>query len=107
VDQGHLARGWNRRNCTGQIGNLVGSSSYLTSGFGKSTDKTFFPITEHEYLIAQSNQSHFSKHTISFFGNVTQLYPDRRQYLTLKRENLLAESAVDPGTGRFDRCCLS
>src|SRR6266403_657511 len=51
-----------------QIGNLVGPSSILTSVSQVDPIKVFFPITEHEYLLAQSKSNTGSgKHTINFF----------------------------------------
>src|SRR3979411_2134475 len=53
-----------------QIGNLVGPNSVLTSVSQVDPIKAFFPISEHEYLLAQSKSKAISnKHTISFFGN--------------------------------------
>jgi len=47
---------------------------YLTSVSQVDPIKTFFPITEHEYLIAQSKtKATSSKHTSVFFGNSLQL----------------------------------
>src|SRR6195256_1875441 len=57
-----------------QIGNLVGSTSILTSVSQVDPIKAYFPISEHEYLLAQSKSKAISnKHTISFFGNSLQL----------------------------------
>src|SRR5437660_600150 len=57
-----------------QIGNLVGPNSVLTSVSQVNPIKAYFPISEHEYLIAQSKtRATSSKHNISFFGNSLQL----------------------------------
>ncbi len=83
-----------------QIGNLVGSSSILTSVSQVDPIKTFFPITEHEYLIAQSKtKATSSKHTISFFGNSLQLILTDGSIYPQKGKILLADRQVDPGTG--------
>ena len=83
-----------------QIGNLVGSSSILTSVSQVDPIKTFFPITEHEYLIAQSKtRATSSKHTISFFGNSLQLILTDGSIYRQKGKILLADRQVDPGTG--------
>ncbi len=83
-----------------QIGNLVGSSSILTSVSQVDPIKTFFPITEHEYLIAQSKtRATSSKHTISFFGNSLQLILTDGSIYPQKGKILLADRQVDPGTG--------
>src|SRR6267378_5115337 len=53
-----------------QIGNLVGPTSVLTSVSQVEPIKALFPITEREYLLAQSKGNASSvKHPISFFGN--------------------------------------
>ena len=83
-----------------QIGNLVGSSSILTSVSQVDPIKTFFSITEHEYLIAQSKtRATSSKHTISFFGNSLQLILTDGSIYPQKGKILLADRQVDPGTG--------
>jgi len=83
-----------------QIGNLVGSSSILTSVSQVDPIKTFFPITEHEYLITQSKtRATSSKHTISFFGNSLQLILTDGSIYPQKGKILLADRQVDPGTG--------
>src|SRR5712672_3683677 len=57
-----------------QIGNLVGPESMLTSVSQVDPIKAFFPISEHEYLVARSKGNTSSgKHPISFFGNSLQL----------------------------------
>jgi len=83
-----------------QIGNLVGPSSILTSVSQVDPIKAFFPITEHEYLLAQSkNKAISSKHTISFFGNSLQLILTDGSVYPQKGKILLADRQVDPGTG--------
>jgi len=83
-----------------QIGNLVGSSSILTSVSQVDPIKTFFPITEHEYLITQSKtRATSSKHTTSFFGNSLQLILTDGSIYPQKGKILLADRQVDPGTG--------
>jgi RND family efflux transporter MFP subunit len=83
-----------------QIGNLVGSGSILTSVSQVDPIKAFFPITEHEYLLAQS-KTHTSsgEHTIGFFGNSLQLILTDGNIYPQKGKILLADRQVDPGTG--------
>src|SRR6266850_4694451 len=52
-----------------QIGNLVGANSVLTSVSQVDPIKAFFPISEHEYVLAQKSNANSSSHTIRFFGN--------------------------------------
>src|SRR5207245_8708343 len=60
----------------------------------------FFPISEHEYLLAQSKSKAISsKHTISFFGNSLQLILTDGSIYAQKGKILLADRQVDPGTG--------
>jgi RND family efflux transporter MFP subunit len=83
-----------------QMGNLVGSSSILTSVSQVDPIKAFFPISEHEYLLAQSKSKAISsKHTISFFGNSLQLVLTDGSIYAQKGKILLADRQVDPGTG--------
>ena len=83
-----------------QIGNLVGPSSILTSVSQVDPIKVFFPITEHEYLLAQSKSNTGSgKHTINFFGNSLQLMLTDGSIYPQKGRILLADRQVDPGTG--------
>jgi len=83
-----------------QIGNLVGPSSILTSVSQVDPIKVFFPITEHEYLLAQSKSNTGSgKHTTSFFGNSLQLMLTDGSIYPQKGRILLADRQVDPGTG--------
>jgi RND family efflux transporter MFP subunit len=83
-----------------QIGNLVGPSSNLTSVSQVDPIKAFFPINEHEYLIAQSKgNASSSEHTIRFFGTTVELLlADGRMY-PQKGKVLLADRQVDPNTG--------
>src|SRR6266852_33213 len=83
-----------------QMGNLVGPSSILTSVSQVDPVKAFFPITEHEYLLAQSKGNASSgKHPISFFGNSLQLILTDGSTYPQKGRILLADRQVDPGTG--------
>src|SRR5258706_9362114 len=83
-----------------QMGNLVGSTSILTSVSQVDPIKAFFPISEHEYLLAQSKSKAISsKHTISFFGNSLQLILTDGSIYPQKGKILLADRQVDPGTG--------
>src|SRR5882757_8296412 len=83
-----------------QMGNLVGPSSNLTSVSQVEPIKVFFPITEHEYLLAQSKGNASSgKHPISFFGNSLQLILTDGSTYPQKGRILLADRQVDPGTG--------
>jgi membrane fusion protein (multidrug efflux system) len=83
-----------------QMGNLVGSTSILTSVSQVDPIKAFFPISEHEYLLAQSKSKAISsKHTISFFGNSLQLILTDGSIYPQKGRILLADRQVDPGTG--------
>ena len=83
-----------------QMGNLVGSTSILTSVSQVDPIKAFFPISEHEYLLAQSKSKAISsKHAISFFGNSLQLILTDGSIYAQKGKILLADRQVDPGTG--------
>ena len=83
-----------------QMGNLVGSTSILTSVSQVDPIKAFFPISEHEYLLAQSKSKAISsKHTISFFGNSLELILTDGSIYAQKGKILLADRQVDPGTG--------
>src|SRR3981081_984601 len=83
-----------------QMGNLVGPSSILTSVSQVDPVKAFFPITEHEYLLAQSkSNTGSSKQTISFFGNSIQVILTDGSTYPQKGRILLADRQVDPGTG--------
>ena len=81
-----------------QIGNLVGPNSHLTSVSQVEPIKAFFPISEHEYLKAQS-QGNSTQHSIRFFGtNVELILADGSVY-PQKGKILLADRQVDPNTG--------
>jgi len=83
-----------------QMGNLVGSTSILTSVSQVDPIKAFFPISEREYLLAQGKSKAISsKHTISFFGNSLQLILTDGSIYAQKGKILLADRQVDPGTG--------
>src|SRR5882762_5587495 len=57
-----------------QIGNLVGSTSVLTSVSQVEPIKAFFPISEREYVLVQKeNSATSSKHPTRFFGNPVEL----------------------------------
>jgi membrane fusion protein (multidrug efflux system) len=81
-----------------QMGNLVAPSSILTSVSQVDPIKAFFPITEHEYLLAQS-KTISSKHPIRFFGSSLQLMLTDGTIYAQKGKILLADRQVDPGTG--------
>jgi RND family efflux transporter MFP subunit len=83
-----------------QIGNLVGPESMLTSVSQVDPIKAFFPISEHEYLLAQAKGNAISsKHTISFFGNSLNLILTDGSHYPQKGKILLADRQVDPNTG--------
>jgi len=83
-----------------QMGNLVAPTSILTSVSQVDPIKAFFPITENEYLLAQSKDKAISsKHTISFFSNSLQLMLTDGSIYALKGKILLADRQVDAGTG--------
>src|ERR1700732_2281565 len=83
-----------------QMGNLVGSTSILTSVSQVDPIKALFPISEHEYLLAQGKSKAISsKQTISFFGNSLQLILTDGSIYAQKGKILLADRQVDPGTG--------
>jgi len=83
-----------------QIGNLVGPSSNLTSVSQVDPIKAFFPINEHEYLIAQSKgNASSSEHTIRFFGTTVELLLADGRIYPQKGKVLLADRQVDPNTG--------
>jgi len=83
-----------------QMGNLVAPSSILTSVSQVDPIKAFFPITEHEYLLAQSKTKTISSnHPISFFGNSLQLMLTDGSTYPQEGKILLADRQVDPGTG--------
>jgi RND family efflux transporter MFP subunit len=83
-----------------QIGNLVGANSILTSVSQVEPIKAFFPISEHEYLIAQSQgNSISSQHTIRFFGTTVELILADGSVYPQKGKVLLADRQVDANTG--------
>jgi membrane fusion protein (multidrug efflux system) len=83
-----------------QIGNLVGPNSNLTSVSQVEPIKAFFPISEHEYLIAQSQgNSVSSQHTIRFFGTTVELILADGSVYSQKGKVLLADRQVDANTG--------
>src|SRR5229473_825404 len=83
-----------------QIGNLVGTNSVLTSVSQVDPIKAFFPINEHEYLIAQSKgNTTSSNHTIRFYGTSIELILTDGSIYPQKGKVLLADRQVDPGTG--------
>jgi RND family efflux transporter MFP subunit len=83
-----------------QIGNLIGANSILTSVSQVEPIKAFFPISEHEYLIAQSQgNSISSQHTIRFFGTRVELILADGSVYPQKGKVLLADRQVDANTG--------
>jgi RND family efflux transporter MFP subunit len=82
-----------------QIGNLVGPNSILTSVSQVDPIKAFFPISEHEYVLAQKNSAASSKHAIGFLGNSLELILTDGSIHPQKGKILLADRQVDPGTG--------
>src|ERR1700739_467439 len=56
-----------------QIGNLVGPNSVLTSVSQVDPIKAYFPISEHEYVLAQKSSAASGKHAVGFFGNSLEL----------------------------------
>jgi membrane fusion protein (multidrug efflux system) len=62
--------------------------------------KAFFPINEHEYLVARRNSDAVSgKHSISFFGNSLELILSDGSHYPRKGRILLADRQVDANTG--------
>jgi membrane fusion protein (multidrug efflux system) len=83
-----------------QIGNLVGSTSVLTSVSQVEPIKAFFPISEREYVLVQKeNNATSSKHPIRFFGNPVELILTDGSTYPQKGKILLADRQVDPNTG--------
>src|SRR5216683_8403944 len=83
-----------------QIGNLVGSNSVLTSVSQVDPIKAFFPINEHEYLIAQRKSNAISnKETIRFYGTSVELILADGSLYPQRGKVLLADRQVDPNTG--------
>jgi RND family efflux transporter MFP subunit len=83
-----------------QIGNLVGPNSVLTSVSQVEPIKAYFPISEHEYVLAQRKGSAISsKHPIRFFGSSLDLILTDGSLYAQKGKILLADRQVDPSTG--------
>src|SRR6266849_70605 len=82
-----------------QIGNLVGANSVLTSVSQVDPIKAFFPISEHEYVLAQKSNANSSSHTIRFFGNPVELILTDGSIYPHKGKILLADRQVDSSTG--------
>src|SRR5882757_6995819 len=82
-----------------QIGNLVGPNSVLTSVSQVDPIKAYFPISEHEYVLAQRSSAASGKHSIGFFGNSLELILTDGSIHPQKGKILLADRQVDPGTG--------
>ncbi len=83
-----------------QIGNLVGPTSMLTSVSQVDPIKAFFPINEHEYLLAQKKSNAIpGKHTINFFGTSVRLILSDGSVYPQTGKILLADRQVDANTG--------
>jgi RND family efflux transporter MFP subunit len=83
-----------------QIGNLVGPTSMLTSVSQVDPIKAFFPINEHEYLLAQKKSNAIpGKHTINFFGTSVRLILSDGTVYPQTGKILLADRQVDANTG--------
>ena len=83
-----------------QIGNLVGANSVLTSVSQVDPIKAFFPISEHEYVLAQRQRSAIAGgHTIGFFASALDLILTDGSLYPQKGKILLADRQVDPNTG--------
>jgi len=83
-----------------QIGNLVGPNSVLTSVSQVEPIKAFFPISEHEYVLAQRKSNAISSgHTIRFFGSPIELILTDGSSYPQKGKILLADRQVDANTG--------
>ena len=83
-----------------QIGNLVGSTSILTSVSQVEPIKAYFPITEREYVLVQKEINTISsKHTIRFFGSSLELILTDGSTYPQKGKILLADRQVDANTG--------
>jgi membrane fusion protein (multidrug efflux system) len=86
--------------CQVQIGNLVGPNSILTSVSQVEPIKAFFPISEHEYVLAQRKSNAISSgHAIRFFGSPVDLILTDGSIYSQKGRILLADRQVDPNTG--------
>jgi membrane fusion protein (multidrug efflux system) len=82
-----------------QIGNLVGPNSVLTSVSQVDPIKAYFPISEHEYVLAQRSSAAAGKHAIGFFGNSLELILTDGSLHPQKGKILLADRQVDSTTG--------
>jgi len=82
-----------------QIGNLVGPNSVLTSVSQVDPIKAYFPISEHEYVLAQRSSAASSKHAVGFFGNSLELILTDGSRHPQKGKILLADRQVDSTTG--------
>jgi RND family efflux transporter MFP subunit len=83
-----------------QIGNLVGSTSVLTSVSQVEPIKAFFPISEREYVLVQKeSNATSSKRTVRFFGSSLDLILTDGSIYPQKGKILLADRQVDPNTG--------
>jgi membrane fusion protein (multidrug efflux system) len=82
-----------------QIGNLVGPNSVLTSVSQVDPIKAYFPISEHEYVLAQRSSAASGKHSIGFFGNSLELILTDGSLHPQKGKILLADRQVDSTTG--------
>jgi RND family efflux transporter MFP subunit len=82
-----------------QMGNLVGSNSVLTSVSQVDPIKAYFPISEHEYVLAQKSSAASRKHAIGFFGNSLELILTDGSVHPQKGKILLADRQVDSTTG--------
>ena len=83
-----------------QIGNLVGPNSMLTSVSQVDPIKAFFPINEHEYLLAQKKSNPIpGRHTINFFGTSVRLILSDGSVYPQTGKILLADRQVDANTG--------
>jgi membrane fusion protein (multidrug efflux system) len=82
-----------------QIGNLVGPNSVLTSVSQVNPIKAYFPISEHEYVLAQRSSAASGKHALGFFGNSLELILTDGSLHPQKGKILLADRQVDSTTG--------
>lgn len=82
-----------------QIGNLVGPNYVLTSVSQVDPIKTYFPISEQEYIRAQKGGSASGSHTINLFGNSLELILTDGSLYPRKGKILLADRQVDTSTG--------
>ncbi len=109
VEQAQLNLEWTKVTSLGngiagiaqvQIGNLVGSNSVLTSVSQVDPIKAFFPINEHEYLLAQRKSNAVpGKYTINFFETSVRLILSDGGIYAQTGKILLADRQVDANTG--------